>query len=177
AARLDPATVPACARNHNPARAFAFPRRQRRPLEPGRGRVVVEAASHGQSGGPSFPAVDERHRSRGRTMASSQPFTFGIALIPRASARNWRLVEALLDLTLASVRAQTDPNFRVVLVGHDRPGRLPRDPRFAFLEADWPVEAPGPDNADSGRKRYLINEFVLARGGGYLMFLDADDWV
>lgn len=110
-------------------------------------------------------------------MASSQPFTFGIALIPRASARNWRLVEALLDLTLASVRAQTDPNFRVVLVGHDRPGRLPRDPRFAFLEADWPVEEPGPDNADSGRKRYVINEFVLARGGGHLMFLDADDWV
>lgn len=110
-------------------------------------------------------------------MASPEPFTFGIALIPRAAARNWLLVETLLDLTLASVRAQTDPAFRVVIAGHDRPGLAMDDPRVTFLEADWPAAAPDSCNADSGRKKYLINRFVLARGGGLLMFLDADDWV
>ena len=110
-------------------------------------------------------------------MPSAEPFTFGIALLARASARTWRLVEALLDLTLRSVRAQKDPNFSVVIAGHDRPRTTLADPRVTFLEVDWPAEEPGPDNADSGRKKHAISELVLARGGGLLMLLDADDWV
>jgi hypothetical protein len=111
-------------------------------------------------------------------MESFEPFTFGIALIPREAASNWSLVETLLDLTLTSVRAQTDPNFRIVMAGHDRPRAIAGDPRVTFIDADWPAEPePGPHNADGGRKKHAINEFVLARGGGLLMFLDADDWV
>ena len=110
-------------------------------------------------------------------MTPAEPFTFGVALVPRATARNWPLAEALLDLTLTSVGAQTDPDFRVVILGHDRPATLPGDPRVEFLQADWPAEAPGPHNADSGRKKHAINDLVLARGGGLLMFVDADDWV
>jgi hypothetical protein len=88
------------------------------------------------------------------------------------------LAQALLGLTLTSIRAQTDPDFRVVILGHDRPATLPDDdPRVEFLEADWPAEAPGPHNADSGRKKHAINDLVLERGGGLLMFVDADDWV
>jgi hypothetical protein len=110
-------------------------------------------------------------------MPTDEPFTFGIALIPRASAQRWPLIEALLDLTLSSVRAQTDPDFRVVIAGHDRPGIIPDDARFSFLEVDWPAQGPDPRNADRGRKKDAINDVVLARGGGLLMFLDADDWV
>lgn len=110
-------------------------------------------------------------------MTEQEQLTIGIALIPRASARNWALVEALLELTLASVRAQTDQDFRVVLAGHDRPRSLPQDPRFTFLQADWPVQPPGAHNEDSGRKKYAISELVLAWGGGLLMLLDADDWL
>jgi len=110
-------------------------------------------------------------------MAVAEPFTFGIALIPRASARNWPLVETLLELTLSSVRAQTDPDFRAIIVGHERPRAALGDPRIRFVEADWPAEDPGPHNADSGRKKHAINELVLNEGGGLLMFLDADDWV
>lgn len=110
-------------------------------------------------------------------MAYAEPFTFGVALVPRVIARDWRLVEALLSLTLASVRAQTDPDFRVVVMGHDRPATLPDDPRFEFLEAGWPPEDPGPHNADSGRKKHAINDLVLERGGGLFMLLDADDWI
>jgi hypothetical protein len=110
-------------------------------------------------------------------LPSPERFTFGIALIARASAHSWLLIEALLDLTLTSVRAQSDPDFHVVIAGHDRPGIIPDDPRFTFLEADWPAQDPEPRNLDRGRKKHAINDFVLARGGGLLMFLDADDWV
>jgi hypothetical protein len=85
-------------------------------------------------------------------MPDCEPFTFGIALIPRAAAHNWPLIETLLDLTLTSVCAQTDPDFRVVIAGHDRPRIIPDDRRFTFVEVDWPAQEPGPDNADSGRK-------------------------
>jgi len=108
----------------------------------------------------------------------STPFTFGIALVPRASAGNWSLIEALLDLALGSVLAQTDQAFEVVIAGHDRPRTtMDGDPRLAFVGADWPVEHTGPHNDDSGRKKHALNDFVLDRGGGLFMLLDADDWV
>lgn len=110
-------------------------------------------------------------------MTGQEQLTIGIALIPRASARNWELVEALLELTLESVRAQTDQDLRVVLAGHDRPRSLPQDSRFTFLQADWPVQPPEANNEDSGRKKHAISELALAQGGGLLMLLDADDWL
>jgi hypothetical protein len=110
-------------------------------------------------------------------MAPAEPFTFGIPLIARAATRNWRLVEALLDLTLTSVRGQTDPDFRIVIAGHDRPDTAPDDARITFIAVDWPAEAVRSDNLDSGRKKHAINELVRHSGGGLLMFLDSDDWV
>ena len=111
-------------------------------------------------------------------MRDSPPFTFGIALVPRALARDWALVETLLDLTLRSIRAQTDPDFRVIIAGHDRPRTvLDDDPRLGFLQADWPVQETGPNNDDSGRKKHALNDHVLAQGGGLFMLVDADDWV
>ena len=107
---------------------------------------------------------------------TAAPFTFGIALTPRANARDWALVQALLDLTLASVLSQTDGDFRVVIAGHDRP-RLPNDDRISFVDVGWPVEPPGPHNDDSGRKKHAINDWLLEQGGGLFMLLDADDWV
>jgi glycosyltransferase involved in cell wall biosynthesis len=98
-------------------------------------------------------------------------------LIARASARDWARIEALLALTLASLRAQTDQDFRVVIAGHDRPRTDFDDARLSFLAADWPAEPVRPDNLDSGRKKHAISEQVLAAGGGLLMFVDADDWI
>jgi hypothetical protein len=86
------------------------------------------------------------------------------------------LAQALLQLTLTSLRAQTVGDFRVLVAGHDRPA-LPPDPRIEFIAVDWPVEPPGPHNDDSGRKKHLLSERVLARGGGLMMIVDADDWV
>src|SRR5438045_6684830 len=110
-------------------------------------------------------------------MKAAEPFTFGIPLIARSATRNWPLVEALLHLTLTSARSQTDQDFHIVIAGHDRPDMLLDDGRNGFIAASWPAEAVRADNLDSGRKKHAIKEFVLERGGGLLMFLDADDWV
>ena len=105
------------------------------------------------------------------------PFTFAIALTPRANARDWLRVEALLDATLASLRAQTDPDWRALVAVHDRPRTAVPDPRVEVVAVDWPVEPPGPHNGDSGRKKHRLSDIVRDRGGGFLMILDADDWV
>lgn len=84
-------------------------------------------------------------------MVPPEPFTFGIALIARATARDWRLTQALLDLTLASIFSQSDQDFRVVIAGHDRPLTcMDADPRLDFFAVGWPAEDPGPHNVDSG---------------------------
>ncbi len=106
------------------------------------------------------------------------PFYFGIALTPRAVAEDWRRVEALLSLTLASALAQTEGDFLVLVAGHDRPDVAGMaDPRVEWSPIDWPVVPPGPGNDDSGRKKHLLNAAVRERGGGLFMLLDADDWV
>ena len=111
-------------------------------------------------------------------MSAPARFTFGIALLPRRLARDWGLIEALLDLTLASILAQTDQDFSVILAGHDRPRTImDGDARLRFLQADWPVSETGPHNDDSGRKKHAINDLVLSEGGGLFMLVDADDWV
>ena len=116
--------------------------------------------------------------SRGR---AKERFVFGIPLIARAVAQEWERVETLVDLTLRSVLAQTDPEFEVLLVGHDRPAcwesLTRRDPRFCFLQADWNPQEPSPRNDDAGIKKWHIKERVGESGGGLLMYLDADDLV
>lgn len=78
---------------------------------------------------------------------------------------------------MTSLLAQSDQDFRVLVAGHDRPDRLTEDPRLEFIQVEWPALPQRPDNLDRGRKVRLLNEHVMARGGGLLMFVDADDWV
>jgi hypothetical protein len=110
-------------------------------------------------------------------VAVRRSFIFGIPLLPRACAGDWRRIEELLELTLASVFAQTDQDFKVLIAGHDKPRLDLCDPRIEFLEADWPAGQVRADNLDRGRKTWLINRRVVESGGGLLMLLDADDWV
>lgn len=110
----------------------------------------------------------------------SERFVFGIPLIARAVAADWPLVDRLLGLTLRSVLAQGDDDFRVVLTAHDRPAAwaaVAGDPRFELVLADWTPQPPNAPNDDGGRKKWLVKQRVRAMGGGLLMFLDADDWV
>lgn len=109
-------------------------------------------------------------------MPSAEPLTFGIALVSRHNAGDWDRVQAFLGLTLASLQAQTDQDFRSVIAGHERPC-LDDDARISFLAVDWSVEDADAHNADSGRTHHAISEHVLQSGGGLLMYLDADDRV
>ena len=108
-------------------------------------------------------------------------FTFGIPLIARSCAPDWRRVGDLLELTLRSVLAQSDGDFTLLLAGHDAPESwtdLTRgDPRFRFLRADWNPERPTTRNDDGGCKKWMIKEHVREAGGGLLMYLDADDLI
>ncbi len=96
-------------------------------------------------------------------------------LIGKARAKDWGRVEALLGRTLAALMAQTDPHWRLVLCGQDRPGTLPDDPRITFL----PFEA-RPDETRAFDKFYKYDRLLgwLRENGpetGYAFLLDADD--
>ncbi len=108
-------------------------------------------------------------------------FVFGVPLISRAAAADWRRVDLLLGLTLRSVLAQTDADFELLLAGHDLPEcwtrLVGRDDRFRFMRADWDPSEPTLRNDDGGCKKWMIAERVRRTGGGLLMFLDADDLV
>lgn len=110
----------------------------------------------------------------------SEPFFFGVPLIARSVAHDWGLVDHLLGLTLRSVLAQSDPDFRLFLAGHGLPPcweLVEGDPRFAFVEVHWPPEPPNEPNDDGGHKKLKVKERVRDAGAGLLMFLDADDLV
>ena len=104
----------------------------------------------------------------------AEPFTFGIAVMARATARDWGRVQRLLDLTLRSARASADADTRVLVAGHEQARGV------ECLTADWAAPGRGgfqDQMDDAGRKQRLIQQAVLDRGGGLLMLLDADDWV
>lgn len=108
-------------------------------------------------------------------MDREEPFTFGIAVMARATARDWARVRRLLALTVRSARAASDRDTRVLVAGHE-----PAEADVESLVADWP--APGRRDFqaqmdDAGRKQRLVQARVLEAGGGLLMLLDADDWV
>lgn len=105
-------------------------------------------------------------------------FTFAIPLIGRAAARDWSKVQANLANTLKTLLAQTDPRVDILLAGTDRPNSLPDDPRVSWIEVAGGGVASWRDALeDAGRKRQFAAWECGRRGGGYLMFVDADDIV
>jgi len=109
----------------------------------------------------------------------SQPFAFCVPLLPKAVAADWGIVVDLLEDTLTSLENQHDHRFVLLLAGHEMP-ELRRRYSFEiiFLQADWPTGSEiGEKLRDKRWKRRLLLRELRARGGGYAMFLDADDLV
>jgi hypothetical protein len=106
-------------------------------------------------------------------------FVFAIPLRPRSTARNWNRVCQLLDHTLKSVLQQEDEEFSVLLACHEAPD-IPAiaDPRITILTTKHRVPTTFAEQmADKGKKKRVCTAAFKMLGGGYLMFLDADDMV
>lgn len=71
-------------------------------------------------------------------MQGKKNFFFCIPFKPKSRCSDWSATVGLLGQTLRSLLNQTDPDFRVLIAGHDRPS-LPEldDPRVSF----HPVES------------------------------------
>ncbi len=101
-----------------------------------------------------------------------------IPLIARRLARDWEMVCHLLDATLRSIYAQTDPRWRVVVVGTDPPVlTTPVDERFEFVSttydlADASLRA---QRVDASFKRRVAERYARARGATFVFFCDSDD--
>ena len=110
---------------------------------------------------------------------SDLAFSFAIPLRSRATARDWSRVCQLLDHTLQSVLRQDDGDFAILLACHDVPD-IPAiaDPRVTLLQTDRPVPTNFAEQMkDKGQKKRICTAAFRKLGGGYLMFLDADDMV
>jgi len=98
---------------------------------------------------------------------------------PQASA-NWPRVCELFERTAASVFAQTESNFRLIVAGHAPPIlRRQFDARLEFIAADLPV--PNEDyylrGADKRDKLIVGLRQARALGAHAVMAIDADDLV
>lgn len=105
---------------------------------------------------------------------------FVTSLRARALAADWDHHVRLLERTLASFLAQTDPEIRVVVVCHDLPHvSQAGDPRVHFQRTDLPL--PARDHADMVRDKVLKisigAQWAIDHGCRFLMYADADDLV
>ena len=104
--------------------------------------------------------------------------TFGIP-IPPASVGNWQHTCVMLNMTLTSALAQTDPRFKIIIAGHEKPElKIMQDKRIHFIQSHKRMT-----NNNDGKKRDkdhktdLILKKHCEEGAGYFMPLDADDLI
>lgn len=105
---------------------------------------------------------------------------FAIPIAPKRSDEQWSRLNDLLRLVLNSLHAQDSRSFTALVCGHERPDCVsefpPETAEFVPAEFRKPLsEAEG--RRDKGRKRWQIATEVRKRGGGYYMYLDADDLI
>jgi len=109
---------------------------------------------------------------------------FLIPIASRRRAKNWHLACGYFKQTLSSVINSKDPNYCVVVVGHEPPEfQLPNDPRFKFLSLDHPL--PSQENgywlaAIKDKMIKLAAAWSYAKSAWnpqYVMKLDWDDRV
>ena len=105
---------------------------------------------------------------------------FVTTLRARALAQEWDYHVWLLERTLDSMLAQTNPDFVVVVVCHEIPNVRQRDhPKIKFLPINFPPPEQDFDDmcADKVLKLSAGIEWVIGAGCDHLMFSDADDLV
>lgn len=106
---------------------------------------------------------------------------FAIPLIGRKRAQDWTTVCRNLARTMASIRNQTDPRWRVYICGQDRPDGVVFDDKVRFVPFRGlvlPKLEKGMRGYDQGDKRVRLLDTVLRElsgRDGYYARWDADD--
>lgn len=105
---------------------------------------------------------------------------FVIPLKSQQVAKSWERVSKLLERTLKSVCNQTSPNFRVVVVCHEKPQIEFTHPHIKYIEVDFPVPKMATfedKHTDKGRK--ILKGLICARewNPSHTMVVDSDDCV
>jgi hypothetical protein len=108
------------------------------------------------------------------------------------TSNNFLEVEQLLETTVSSILAQTDPEFRVIIVCNQVPRLKVVDARIVYHKVEFPAP---PDNQQAGfsgprwqlwdrpaahdKGTKLLAGLLLARRfqPQYVFIIDADDWV
>jgi hypothetical protein len=101
------------------------------------------------------------------------------------NSNNFAKVEKLFDISLRSVCAQVDPNFRVMVVCNARPNISFDDPRVSYHVVDFPPPCPNRTAQISLQALYRDKGSKLMAGmirakefsPSYFAIFDADDYV
>ena len=107
-------------------------------------------------------------------------FYFVVPMISKRVASDWNFMNTLLHRTLLSVLAQTDENWRAIVVGNEKPTTpLLSEERIDFLSVETELKADTPGHRDYDKEKKLRAAYVHIRPShpDFVMILDADDLV
>lgn len=99
--------------------------------------------------------------------------TFFTPIFEKQRAPHWNTVVQNLQTTVKAVRAQNNPNWRMIICSQDVPEGIDFDDQVVFLE--YPIKHNG--ESDKLPKLRHISRFVARKycDDGYAFFLDGDD--
>jgi hypothetical protein len=104
---------------------------------------------------------------------------FSLSLAGKDNQVVWEKRCSSLGHTLRSILNQTDSRFRIIIVGHEYPEIAEmNDRRIKFISCsfDKPKDRAG-SFLDKRRKRIISGRYIARKGGGYVVWMDADDLV
>lgn len=122
----------------------------------------------------------KKNKENNPNALKKKEIAFAISLKSKKVSRNWLQVQMNLAKTLKSIFNNTNQNYRIIIVGHEKPNiKELKHKRVTWLKAHFP--SPNGINKysnDKLRKREIIGKHLRKIGfSGYFMALDADDWI
>jgi hypothetical protein len=131
---------------------------------------VDPAAAITREGAAAWRAA---HRPRA---TSGDPLViYSAPLMSRAQADDWAAISRATARAVAALRAQDDPNWRLILCSQDRPDGIAFDDRVRFVHLDRAIE--GFDKKEKVARLCEVLPDIMAGRDGYMFALDADDVV
>ncbi|MCF4970644.1 glycosyltransferase family A protein [Nostoc sp. CMAA1605] len=106
-----------------------------------------------------------------------------VFIIPLKSAevsKSWDQVSKLFERSLRSICNQTDSDFRVVVVCHERPKTEFSHPHVHYLEVDFPLPNCNRNDKNIDKCKKIIKGLMYAKAlfvPNHIMIADADDCV